>query len=132
MNLEFKLRKLREKHNWSQMEVANQLDISQSAYNKWERGQSKPKLQNLKKIAEIFQVNIVDFIQEQIPNVDLSNSTFEGNSYVVNPIVINPMESTVFNFQSQELVDKILDNQQQMAKIMENQSKLIEILLKKD
>ena len=131
MSLDTKLRKLREQKGWSQMDVAHQLDISQSAYNKWEAGQAKPTLQNLKKIAEIFEVNFLDLIQEQIPNVDLSNSTFEGNSYVVNPIVINPMESTVFNFQSQELVDKILDNQQQMAKLMESQSRLIENLLKK-
>lgn len=113
------------------MDVAHQLDISQAAYNKWEAGQTKPTLQNLKKLAEIFEVDFYDLIQEQIPNVDLSNSTFEGNSYVVNPIVINPMESTIFNFQSQEIVDKILDNQNQMAKLMEIQSKLIETLLKK-
>lgn len=130
MGLDTKLRKLREQKGWSQMDVAHQLDISQSAYNKWEAGQAKPTLPNLQKLAEIFEVDFLDLIQEQIPNVDLSNSTFEGNSYVVNPIVINPMESTVFNFQSQELVDKILDNQQQMAKLMESQSKLIETLLK--
>lgn len=131
MSLETKLRKLREQKGWSQMDVAHQLDIFQSAYNKWEAGQTKPTLQNLKKIAEIFEVDFYELIQEQIPNVDLSNSKFEGNSYVVNPIVINPMESTIFNFQSQELVDKILDNQNQMAKLMEMQNKLIESLLKK-
>lgn len=65
MNLEIMLRKLREQHNWSQMEVANQLDISQSAYNKWETGQSKPKLQNLEKIAEIFEISLMDLILYQ-------------------------------------------------------------------
>ncbi|OVE61746.1 helix-turn-helix domain-containing protein [Chryseobacterium mucoviscidosis] len=131
MSLETKLRKLREQKGWSQMDIAHQLDISQPAYNKWETGQAKPTLQNLQKIAEIFEVDFFDLIQEQIPNVDLSNSQFEGNSYIVNPIVINPTESNIFNFQSQDLIEKILENQEQMAKIIENQSKLIESLLKK-
>lgn len=131
MSLETKLRKLREQKGWSQMDIAHQFDISQPAYNKWETGQAKPTLQNLQKIAEIFEVDFFDLIQEQIPNVDLSNSQFEGNSYIVNPIVINPTESNIFNFQSQDLIEKILENQEQMAKIIENQSKLIESLLKK-
>ncbi|WP_346986476.1 helix-turn-helix domain-containing protein [Chryseobacterium sp. POE27] len=131
MSLETKLRKLREQKGWSQMDIAHQLDVSQPAYNKWETGQTKPTLQNLQKIAEIFEVDFFDLIQEQIPNVDLSNSQFEGNSYIVNPIVINPTDSNIFNFQSQDVIDKLLENQQQMAKLMESQSKLIESLLKK-
>lgn len=131
MSLETKLRKVREKKGWSQMDVAHQLDISQSAYNEWEAGQARPTLQNLQKLSEIFEVDFFDLLQEQIPNMDFSNSQFEGNSYVVSPIVVNPVESIIFNFQSQELIDKILDNQQQMTKLMESQSKLIESLLKK-
>ncbi|WP_336718497.1 helix-turn-helix transcriptional regulator [Chryseobacterium mucoviscidosis] len=131
MSLETKLRKLREQKGWSQMDIAHQLDISQPAYNKWETGQAKPTLQNLQKIAEIFEVDFFDLIQEQMPSIDLSNSQFEGNSYIVSPIVINPTESNIFNFQSQDLIEKILENQEQMAKIIENQSKLIESLLKK-
>ncbi|WP_428069286.1 helix-turn-helix domain-containing protein [Chryseobacterium gambrini] len=131
MSLETKLRKLREQKGWSQMDIAHQLDISQPAYNKWETGQAKPTLQNLQKIAEIFEVDFFDLIQEQMPNIDLSNSQFEGNSYIVSPIVINPTESNIFNFQSQDVIEKILENQAQMAKLIESQNKLIESLLKK-
>lgn len=126
MSLETKLRKLREQKGWSQMDVAHQLDISQSAYNKWEAGQAKPTLQNLKKIAEIFEVDFYDLIQEQIPNLDLSNAKFENSPF----FVIESTNNTI-SYDSPELITKILDNQQQMAKLMEIQSKLIENLLKK-
>ncbi len=125
MGLDTKLRKLREQKGWSQMDVAHQLDISQSAYNKWEAGQAKPTLQNLKKIAEIFEIDFYDLIKEQIPNLDLSNAKFENSPF----FVIESTHNTI-SYDSPELINKILDNQQQMAKLMESQSKLIETLLK--
>ena len=130
MSLQTRIRQLREKKGWSQMEVAHRMDISQSAYNKWEAGQAKPTMENLQKLAEIFEVDFIDLLNEQMPSVDFSNSKFEGSSYVVNPIVINPTESTVFNFQSQDVIDKLLENQNQITKLMESQNKLLEILLK--
>ncbi|MCU7615207.1 helix-turn-helix domain-containing protein [Chryseobacterium sp. GMJ5] len=123
MSLSEKILKLRTQKGWSQMDVAHQLDISQSAYNKWEAGQAKPTLPNLQKLAEIYEIDFLDLVQAQIPNVDLSNAKFENSSCLA-------FDSTI-NFQSQALIDKILDNQQQMAKLIENQSKLIESLLKK-
>lgn len=123
MSLSEKILKLRTQKGWSQMDVAHQLDISQSTYNKWEAGQAKPTLPNLQKLAEIYEIDFLDLVQAQIPNVDLSNAKFENSSCLA-------FDSTI-NFQSQALIDKILDNQQQMAKLIENQSKLIESLLNK-
>lgn len=122
MSLETKLRKLREQKGWSQMDVAHQLGISQSAYNKWEAGQAKPTLPNLQKLAEIFEVDFLDLVQTQILNVDMSNAKFEDSESVI-------FESTI-NTISPELISKILDNQEQMAKLMKSQSRLIESLLK--
>lgn len=127
MSLDKKILELRTGKGWSQTDVALQLDISQAAYNKWESGQSKPSLQNLQKLAEIFDVDFYDLIKEQIPNLDLSNAKFENSPF----FVIESTHNTI-SYDSPELISRILDNQQQMAKIMENQSKLIEILLKKD
>lgn len=123
MSLETKLRRLREQKGWSQMDVAHQLDVSQSAYNKWEAGQAKPTLPHLQKLAEIFEIDFMDLVQAQMPNVDLSNAKFENSSCLA-------FDSTI-NFQSQDVINKILENQQQMAKLMESQSKLIESFLKK-
>lgn len=126
MSLSEKILKLRTQKGWSQMDVAHQLDISQSAYNKWEAGQAKPTLPNLQKLAEIFEVDFLDLIQTQIPNVDLSNTKFENS-----PCFVIDADNNTINYDSPELISKILDNQQQMAKLIENQSKLIESLLKK-
>jgi len=122
MSLETKLRKLREQKGWSQMDVAHQLEISQSAYNKWETGQAKPTLPNLQKLAEIFEVNFLDLVQTQILKIDISNEKFEDSQSLIFGSTINTI--------SPELISKILDNQEQMAKLMKNQSKLIESLLK--
>ncbi|WP_027379947.1 helix-turn-helix domain-containing protein [Chryseobacterium daeguense] len=126
MSLETKLRKLREQKGWSQMDVAHQLDISQSAYNKWEAGQAKPTLQNLQKIADVFEVDFVDLLQAQVPNIDMSNAKFENSQSLIFESTINTI-----NYTSPELITQIMDNQNQMAKLMESQSKLIESLLKK-
>ncbi|KMQ61282.1 hypothetical protein ACM39_17860 [Chryseobacterium sp. FH2] len=126
MSLDTKLRKLREQKGWSQMDVAHQLDISQSAYNKWEAGQAKPTLQNLQRLAEIFEADFYELIQEQIPNLDLSNAKFENS-----PFFVTESTNNTISYDSPELISKILENQQQMAKLMESQNKLIEHLLKK-
>lgn len=126
MGLETKLRRLREQKGWSQMDVAHQLDISQAAYNKWEAGQAKPTLPHLQKLAEIFEIDFIDLIQAQIPNIDMSNAKFENSQSLIFESTINTI-----NYSSPELINKILDNQQQMTKLMEAQSRLIENLLGK-
>lgn len=126
MSLETKLRRLREQKGWSQMDVAHQLDISQSAYNKWEAGQAKPTLPHLQKLAEIFEIDFIDLVQAQMPNIDMSNAKFENSQSLIFESTINTI-----NYSSPELINKIIENQQQMTKLMESQSKLIESLLKK-
>ncbi len=116
---------MRTEKGWSQTDAADFLEVSQPAYNKWETGQGKPTLANLQKISEVFQTDLMDLLKEQIPNLDFSSAKFEGNFYVVNPI-----DSTI-NFQSQDILDKIVENQNQLAQLIQNQSSLIEILAKK-
>jgi transcriptional regulator with XRE-family HTH domain len=132
MNLSAKIRELREQKGWSQMDTAYRLDISQAAYNKWEAGQTKPTIENLQKLSEIFEADFYSLLNELLPNIDLSNSKFEGHSYVVNPI-----DSTI-NYQYPDFLDKIFENQtvitqsqSEISRQMESQNKLIESLLKK-
>jgi transcriptional regulator with XRE-family HTH domain len=122
MSIGTRLRQLRQNKNWSQAEVADKLDISQPAYNKWEADQAKPNLDKLGKIAEVFEVEIQDLFENE-GNVIISNNTFENSN------IVYPKDSTV-NIQSPELLQSILKNQEQITKLMEAQSKLIENLLK--
>lgn len=116
MNLGIKIRKLRENKNCSQMQIAHLLDISQAAYNKWETGQSKPKLFNLKKLAEIFEIDFLELVQMQTPNNNLN-------------VVNNSTESEITN-DSKECVDEIIINQHKMKNLIDDQNKLINALLK--
>lgn len=123
MSLGTKLRQLRQNKNWSQADVAYKLDISQPAYNKWETDQTKPGLDKLGKIAEVFETDIYE-LMENIATVNFPNANFEGTSYVVST------DSTI-NMQSPELIESILKNQEQISKLIEIQNKLIENFLKK-
>lgn len=117
------LRQLRQNKNWSQADVAYKLDISQPAYNKWEADQTKPGLDKLGKIADIFEVGIQDLFENE-GNVIISNNTFEHSN------IVYPKDSTI-NMQSPELIESILKNQEQISKLIEIQNKLIENFLKK-
>ncbi|WES96052.1 helix-turn-helix transcriptional regulator [Chryseobacterium arthrosphaerae] len=123
MSLGTKLKQLRQNKNWSQADAAYRLDISQPAYNKWETDQTKPNIDKLGKIAEVFETDIYELL-ENISTVNFPNATFEGTSYVVSA------DSTI-NMQSPEIIESILKNQEQMSKLIEAQNKLIENLLKK-
>ncbi len=123
MSLGTKLKQLRQNRNWSQADVAYKLDISQPAYNKWETDQSKPNLDKLGKISEVFEIEIQDLFDSD-GNVIISNNTFENSN------IVYPKDSTV-NIQSPELLQSIMKNQEQISKLIESQNKLIESLLKK-
>ncbi|MDR6460905.1 transcriptional regulator with XRE-family HTH domain [Chryseobacterium vietnamense] len=123
MSLGTKLKQLRQDKNWSQADAAYRLDISQPAYNKWETDQTKPNIDKLGKIAEVFETDIYELL-ENISTINFPNANFEGTSYVVSA------ESTI-NMQSPELIESILKNQEQISKLIESQNKLIESLLKK-
>ncbi len=62
MNVNDKIRMMREMNNWTQEYVADKLHMSLTSYAKLERGESRLHLDKLTKIAEVFQVNIVDLL----------------------------------------------------------------------
>ncbi len=123
MSLGTKLKQLRQNKNWSQADAAYRLDISQPAYNKWETDQTKPNIDKLRKIAEVFEVEIQDLFNND-STVIISNNTFETSN------IVYPKDSTI-NMQSPELIESILKNQEQISILIESQNKLIESLLKK-
>ena len=54
----YELRKL---NRFTQREVAQRLGISQPSYNRYENGSAEPTLENLVKIADLYDVS-VDFL----------------------------------------------------------------------
>jgi transcriptional regulator with XRE-family HTH domain len=57
-----KIRELRKTKGLSHENMSNELDISPSAYNKLERGETTLSLERLLKISEILEINIGDIL----------------------------------------------------------------------
>ena len=53
---------LRDKRGFSDYRVAMETNIPKSTFSEWKSGRSKPKLDKLKKIADLFGVPIAYFV----------------------------------------------------------------------
>ncbi|QQV02323.1 MULTISPECIES: helix-turn-helix domain-containing protein [Chryseobacterium] len=98
MSLGTKLRELRHEKKLSQTQVAVELDVSQTAYGKWESDQTKPGIDNLLKISEFYGTDIYDLLDNKERNNNFINSY--DNSNVNNEI------STVNYYVSDKLVEQ--------------------------
>ena len=58
----YRIRKLRESKDYSQENMAEELNISVSAYSKIERGVTDPSIGRLAEIAKILDVEVMQFI----------------------------------------------------------------------
>jgi len=123
MTLGTKLNKLRTGRNLTQVQIAEKLQISQNAYNKWESDKAKPAMENLMKIADFYETDVYDLLDET-PIVQNNTDRAIGTIHNNNTVTIN-------NSISEELIENIIKNQQDITRLVETQSKLIENLLRK-
>ena len=74
MNFGEKLKSLRIKNEYSQETLAEMINVSRQAVTKWENGNGMPDIENLKLIADIFDVTIDSFVrdEEEIETLDES------------------------------------------------------------
>lgn len=68
MKLEEKLLKLRKEFGLSQEELGDKIDVSRQAVSKWENGETKPDIDKLKLIAEIYNVSYDYLLNDDIDN----------------------------------------------------------------
>jgi transcriptional regulator with XRE-family HTH domain len=69
MSLGTILLKQRKKHNYSQKQAADLLEVSQSTYCDWESGTSFPKIENLVKISQLYEIEISELLPKGEINV---------------------------------------------------------------
>ena len=69
MDVNRKIRIMREIKNWTQEEMAEKLGMSHNGYAKIERGETKLYLEKLNQIAQIFNIDLSDLISDQEHNV---------------------------------------------------------------
>lgn len=130
MTLGTKLANLRSIKNLSQLEIAQRLEVSQNAYNKWESDKSKPSMENLLKIADFYESDIYDLLAD-VSNVNFSNLKLrmtkvdeKSNS----PISKYPHALEEEQIGNQAQINQLIDAQSQL---IDAQNKLIENLMDK-
>ena len=64
MTLSEKILRLRTEKGLSQLELAEQLEVSRQSVSKWETGQSVPDLDKLIKLSDLFGVTVDELVRE--------------------------------------------------------------------
>lgn len=83
MTIQDNIRCVREQQNLTQENMAEQLNMTTSGYAKIERGETQLKFEKLEKIAQIFNMDIIEFLELnksgdvviQLPNNTGENAT---------------------------------------------------------
>jgi len=83
MELHEKIKILRHKKGWSQEQTAHQLGISVNGYGNIERGETDIPLSRLKKIAEVFDVDLAElFCSKEVGVLNLACTQTRSNWHV--------------------------------------------------
>jgi len=69
MNEKTKLKRYREEKEYSQIELAEKMAVTQQSISSWETGRTIPKPYQMKKLSEILEVNMDDLFYD-IFNID--------------------------------------------------------------
>ena len=87
------IRKLREKHHFTQAELAKKLSVSDKTISKWETAKGYPDISLLEPIAKVFGVSITELMSgNEISNLNVSANMMRSKFYVC-PICGNMIHS---------------------------------------
>lgn len=65
MELDKRIRRLRDNLGLSQSDIARKLDVTPSTISNWESGKARPRLDKMTQLAELFNVTVSDLMGEQ-------------------------------------------------------------------
>lgn len=81
MSLAIRLKAAREKAGYSQIEVAEKLNVSRQAVSKWENGRTYPDIDNLLILSELYRVSTDELLKEcPVEMKHEVESKIEGNN----------------------------------------------------
>ncbi len=81
MNINEKIRRIRESKEWLQEQMAEKLNMSLNGYAKIERGETKLYLDKLEQIAQILDIDVVELIQSGEKNICFQIESPLGSVY---------------------------------------------------
>ena len=94
------IKKLREKHNLTQSDLAERLCVSDKTISKWETGKGYPDISLLEPIARVFGISITELISgNEVSNVNVSANMMRSKFYIC-PVcgnIIHCMGEAVIN-----------------------------------
>lgn len=78
MELQEKLNILRKQHKLTQMELANELEVSRQAISKWEQGTALPSTENLIRLAELYGVPLDVLVKNDLSLDQISGTNMQA------------------------------------------------------
>jgi transcriptional regulator with XRE-family HTH domain len=105
--------------------LADDLQLSKTAISKWEADKAKPKMDNLYKLSNYYEIDVNELLKEK-ENISFEKAKFKGHSYAA-----YANNFTVNNNTSPEMLSLILENQKNISKSIQLQNDLIEKLLER-
>lgn len=100
-----RLAELRTKHNMTQEEFAERLDVSRQAVSKWELDKTLPDINKLLKISELYQVN-VDYLLKGTAEEPVSDKSNEEHTLYQEAETANANNPTEENAHTKGLAEQ--------------------------
>ena len=82
------LRKLRERKNLSQQNVADYVGVERKTYMKWEANENDVKCQYIPKLAELFDVEIGELYRKKTSEIVINQNNTDNNHNSANGLII--------------------------------------------
>lgn len=91
------LKDLRLKANLTQVQIAQELDITQQSYQKWESGKSKPTLNTLEMFSDFFGVSIEELLSDGTVRIEsiLNANKISYNNQLLSDETIDFIKKTI-------------------------------------
>ena len=80
MSLAEKLVALRKQKGLTQMDLAEQLNVSRQAISRWEVGAAVPSIDNLRILSDIYEISVDYLLDDDTSNIDKSTDVLDSGN----------------------------------------------------
>ncbi len=84
--METKLKYYRKKNNFSQIQIANKLNIAQSSYSAYETGKNEPDIESLIFLSKLYHITIDELLGVSQPNLININSLLDEERNILDAL----------------------------------------------
>lgn len=106
-----RIKKIRELRGYSQEYLAEEREISQSAYSDLENNKTRLGLKRLQRIADVLDVDIVELMSSNITFSDNQKGGVANNAYVINQLSDKLLEQFEQRLKEKDIIIEMLKDQ---------------------